>query len=80
MTSADIPARGGGGGIFQYTVYTPTVSRIGANLTLFFLYYQVFVGCEGIMANGCVLGPVGTSQAGRLGKQCLLVGHRGIFS
>ena len=37
--------------------YIPTLGNI-------LLHLQVFVGCESVMANGCVLGPVGTSQVG----------------
>lgn len=49
-------------GIDTTYIFLTAVSQVLSTVT------KVFVGCEGVMANGCVLGPVGTSQVALLAQ------------
>jgi len=51
-------------GIHTTYILITAVSQLLANVT------KVLLGCDGVMANGCVLATVGTSQVALLAKSC----------
>merc|ERR1719447_2341737 len=51
-------------GVHTTYILITAVSQLLASVT------KVLLGCDGVMANGCVLATVGTSQVALLAKSC----------